>query len=108
MRIKILQIIMNVLLAVIVVDLVYSQVIRGPYYYRLSINNRIRVVPLEGKRGRILDRHGVVLADNRLTFNVVITPQEIKNTDELFEFLSRTLKIDKHILLRRFIQRTYT
>ena len=107
MRIKILQIIINTFFAIIVLDLVYTQVIRGPYYHRLSTNNRIRVVPLEGKRGRILDRSGIVIADNRVSFDVMVTPQEMKNKEELFLFLSKILGVDEAVLAKRFQQRRY-
>ena len=34
--------------------------------------NRIRVVPVEAPRGRILDRNGKVLVDNRISVQVTI------------------------------------
>lgn len=88
--------------------LFYTQVIRGQYYYNLSVNNRIRLVPVEGRRGRILDRNGVVLAENRMAFTVSIVPQDLKSSERLFKFLSDTLKIKKTKLLERYQQRKIT
>jgi len=55
MRIKIIRIVIIGLFLMIALDLIYVQVIRGRHFYHLSTNNRIRIVPLEGWRGRIKD-----------------------------------------------------
>ena len=94
MRLKNLS---NIILATFVIlasGLFWTQIIRGGYYYRLSQNNRIRVVPDEAPRGRILDINGKLLADNVLSYDLVITPQEIKTKKQrslLFEKLSPVL-----------------
>lgn len=53
--------------------LVYMQLVKGAYYRTLSEENRIRGEILRADRGRILDRNGIVMADNyptyRLTFD---------------------------------------
>ncbi len=102
MRIKILRLIAIVVFVIIAMNLFYTQILRGFFYYRLSTNNRIRVVPVESKRGRILDRNGIVLADNRIAFDVMVTPQEVDDTDDLFAFLSKVLGIEKRLLKDQF------
>ncbi|MBU4333249.1 MAG: penicillin-binding protein 2 [Candidatus Omnitrophica bacterium] len=99
MRIKIIRIIFVISFIIIICGLFYVQAIRGQYYYDLSVNNRIRIVHLEGWRGNIKDRNGKVLADNRISYDVMITPQEIKNIKDLFEFLSKALNVDKEKLI---------
>ena len=91
MRIKILRLIIYAAIFFVGINLVYIQIIRGERYYGLSVHNRIRIVPLRERRGRILDRNGVILADNRLSFDVTVIPQDISNKDRLFEFLSQAL-----------------
>ncbi len=107
MRIKIIRLIVIVLFLAIASDLIYVQILKGRYYFDLSRNNRIRVVLLEGKRGRILDRQGIVLAENRLSYNVSVVPQEIEDEDELFDYLGETLKENPQILKRKFIARRF-
>ena len=102
MRIKIIRIVIIISFIVIALGLFYIQAIKGQYYYDLSRNNRIRIVPLEGWRGRIMDRNGNILADNRISYDVMITPQEIKDVGRLFEFLGRTLKVDKQRIIREY------
>jgi penicillin-binding protein 2 len=82
--------------------LFYLQIIRGGAYYELSVNNSIRVVPLEAPRGRILDRNGVVLAGNRHSYDVMVLPQNMNDSDELFSFLAKTLKVEQKKLLQNF------
>lgn len=108
MRQKIIRLTVFSLFALVALDLVYLQVIRGPYYYSLSTNNRIRVVPTDAQRGRILDRNGIAMAENRLSFDVAVIPQDIQDNDKLFDFLSEALKTDKTKLLQRFWQRKVT
>ena len=107
MRIKIIRLIIIGLFILIALGLIYVQAIRGRYYYNLSTNNRIRVVPSEGLRGRIKDRNGKVLADNRISYNVTVTPQAIKDANELFTFLSEVLGVDQQKLLQRYYQRKF-
>ena len=100
MRLKIFRIIITVMFLSIAAGLINTQVIRGFDYFTQSRNNIIRVVPIDGKRGLILDRNGVVLADNRMSFDVMVVPQELKDRDAVFAYLSKTLGIDKEKLIK--------
>lgn len=108
MRLKIIRLSIFALFFVIAVELFYVQVIRGQYFFNLSVNNRIRVVPVSGQRGRIQDKNGIILADNRPSFNIAVIPQDIKESDELFSYLSGILKVEKKELLQRFFRRKVT
>ncbi len=105
MRLKIISLTFFIFMFLVGCHLFYLQIIRGSAYYSLSINNSIRVLPVEAPRGRILDRNGVVLADNRHSFDITVLPQEIEDKDELFDFLAKTLRMDKKKLLQQFWQR---
>ncbi len=107
MRIKILRLIIFALFLLIAINLIYIQLIKGGYFYNLSKNNRIRVVSILGQRGRIFDRNGIILADNRRSFDVMVVPQEMKDEVELFDFLSRSLQIDKKKLLKNYKQKIF-
>lgn len=100
MRLKIFYIIVIILFSAILAGLAYTQIIRGHEYYLLSKNNSVRVVPLEGRRGRILDRNGLAVADNRVSFDVLVSPQEIQDQGRLFNYLSQTLQIRSEKLLK--------
>ncbi|MGC9314469.1 MAG: penicillin-binding protein 2 [bacterium] len=74
-------------------NLIYLQAFRGAYYYRLSESNRIRIVPKKAPRGRILDRRGKVLVDNRPTYTISLIPFEFRKTSEILSRLDNLLEI---------------
>jgi len=57
--------------------LFYLQVIKYDYYSTLSQGNRIRNEPIPPSRGLILDRHGVVLAENQPAFNLELVREQV-------------------------------
>lgn len=63
----------GIVILILAVRLGYLQLVRGDDYRRLSEENRIRPLLLRAERGRIMDRYGVILADNdpsyRLSFD---------------------------------------
>lgn len=59
--------------------LVYLQLLEGKHNQDLAEDNRIRLLPRPPERGRILDRNGQALAQNRLSYSVYLWP--IKRDD---------------------------
>ncbi len=102
MRLNLIQSIIFFFLGLIICGLVYMQIIHGDYYHRQSMNNRIRVVPIDGPRGRILDRNGVILADNHIVFHVGVIPQDVEDKKALFNYLGQVLDTDPDFLERQF------
>ncbi len=54
------------------------QVRRGPRYADDQERQSVRRVRLPGVRGSLVDRHGVVLADNRPSYNIVLYLEELR------------------------------
>src|SRR5512144_891561 len=65
------------------------QVMRGESYYERTVSNVVKERYLPSVRGKILDRKGVALADNRPAFNIYATPKQL--TRQLEAELSRML-----------------
>jgi len=61
-------------LALLLVRMWQLQIVHGEEYARLADGNRLRRLATTAPRGRIYDRNGVVVADNRLVFTVSIVP----------------------------------
>ena len=78
MRISKVRILIEALFFILAIGVFYLQVIRGDFYRALSNKNYLRVISLEGARGRIYDRNGEVIVDNQLSYNVSILPQEFR------------------------------
>ena len=62
-------------LLVLVGRLWQLQVMRGESYYERTVSNVVKERYLPSVRGKILDRKGVALADNRPAFNIYATPK---------------------------------
>jgi penicillin-binding protein 2 len=54
--------------------LAYLQLIEGDRNLELADENRIRLIPQQPERGRILDREGRVLVSNQLSYSVFLWP----------------------------------
>ena len=66
--------------SVIGTRLFWIQIVNGSYYKKLSDENRIKLIANPPIRGRILDRNGVVLADNKLFYSLSIQPRLLTNS----------------------------
>ncbi|MBI3602143.1 MAG: penicillin-binding protein 2 [Candidatus Omnitrophica bacterium] len=108
MRIKITENIIFFSFGLIVAALIYMQTIRGEHYYDQSVNNRIRVIPVEGPRGLILDRNGIVVADSHPAYHVAVITQDVQDSQSLFHFLGGVLKKDPRLLQKQFIRKRKT
>jgi penicillin-binding protein 2 len=89
---------------VLFIRLIYLQVIMGDEYRRLSLNNSIRLQNIDPPRGRIYDRNGDLLVDNRPSFDVNITLKDASPLQPTLEKLSRHLQTPADILLSQIKQ----
>ena len=73
----------------LVVRMYVLEVVEFDYHSTISENNRVHVLPITPTRGLIYDRNGVVLADNRPSFNLTITRERASDVkEELDEVVS--------------------
>jgi penicillin-binding protein 2 len=82
-----------VLLLTVAGRLYYLQVLKYDYYSNLSQGNSIRNEPIPPSRGLILDRHGVVLADNMPAFNVELVREQVGDNKALDATLAQLVSI---------------
>ncbi|HEY2466183.1 MAG TPA: penicillin-binding protein 2 [Steroidobacteraceae bacterium] len=82
-----------VLLLAVAGRLFYLQVIKFDYYSGLSQGNSIRTEPIPPSRGLILDRHGVVLADNMPAFNIELVREQVGDAKALDATLAQLVSI---------------
>ncbi|MDM8542303.1 penicillin-binding protein 2 [Desulfococcaceae bacterium HSG9] len=75
-------------IVVLFVRLFYLQVMQGDEFRRLSKTNRIRLQNIEPSRGIIFDRKGVVLVDNRPSFNLYIILKDAEPVNQTLKKLS--------------------
>jgi penicillin-binding protein 2 len=82
-----------VMLFILLLRFFYLQIIRYDYFHTLAENNRIYVVPIVPNRGLILDRNGVVMAQNYSGYTLEISPSDVADMDALIEELSKLVVI---------------
>lgn len=83
------------LCAVLIARLVTLQVLRHDYYTDLSQGNRVRTEPLPAPRGLILDRNGVVLAENRPAYQLELVREEVPDLGKTLQGLADIGLIEK-------------
>ncbi|MBI5143463.1 MAG: hypothetical protein HZA30_00145, partial [Candidatus Omnitrophica bacterium] len=98
MREKRLNTALNYAFGLLIIGLIYTQGCRFFYYSRLSKNNAIRIIPIDGPRGRIFDRNGIPMVTSRLSFDVAVVYQELKDKEKLMELLNEVLGLSRDSL----------
>jgi len=91
----VLLLVVLLLSGAIAARLAWLQLLHGPEYRAMADENRIRLIPRDPVRGRLLDRNGRVLATNRLTYQLYLQPRLVEERDwpALRDRLSRLLAI---------------
>ncbi|MFN3580233.1 MAG: penicillin-binding protein 2, partial [Pseudomonas sp.] len=99
-RVLLAAIFMLLLIAVLVVRMYHLQVTQYEYHSTLSENNRVHVQPVPPARGRIYDRNGVVLAENRPSFSLSITRERVPDLQHHLRLLGDLLELSVEDLER--------
>ena len=91
-RFAALGLIVLLVLSLLLVRLWTMQVLSGETYAAQAENNRVREIPIDAPRGRILDRKGRPLVTNRAALAVMVDPS-VKSDEALIADLSTLLGI---------------
>jgi penicillin-binding protein 2 len=85
----------------------YLQVLESARYATLADENRISMRLLPPPRGRIVDRRGVPMADNRQNYRVVLIPQQTPEVEPTLRALDAIIGVGpaERRRIRREIQR---
>lgn len=84
-----------VLISLLLIRLFQLQIIEHAHFDTLSDNNRVRLMSSAPNRGLIYDRQGMVLAENRPTFSLDITPEEVDDIDLTLQALGEIISISE-------------
>ncbi|WP_448598647.1 penicillin-binding protein 2 [Thermoleptolyngbya sp.] len=90
--------------------LAYLQLVEGQYNRQLADDNRVRLIPRQPERGRILDRKGRTLAGSRLSYAVFLWPIANRQADwrPIVKRLSTILNIPEENIQKRLDQAGYS
>ena len=111
-RIRILFIILVIPLILVIFRVFYIQVFEYKKLRFLAKDLWSRNLEIEADRGKILDRNGIVLADNLTTTSLVLIPNQIKNKEVVTKELSNILGVSydemkKHVYKKTSIERVH-
>ena len=98
-RLKVAGIIALILAAILLARLYSLQVSQYARYQTLSLDNHIRLQALSPVRGLILDRNGVVLAQNTAVYALKVTPERVPDMDLMLAEVGQIVDLsDREIL----------
>jgi penicillin-binding protein 2 len=82
------------LFGVLLLRLWFLQLVGGEEMRRRSETNRIRLLELPPWRGMILDRHGQLLVGNRPAYDLMVTLEDVADSQLLARRLAALLRLD--------------
>jgi penicillin-binding protein 2 len=104
-RLTVVQTVLALALVLLAGYFWHLQVLRGRYYRELAENNRLRTVPIPAPRGQMFDRRGRVLAENRSSFNVVVTSEHREDLADALADLADIVDFDTAQVTDRLAQK---
>lgn len=99
-RTRIYLVALLVLLCVLILALrlFYLQVSSHDYYATLSQENRMKIVPVPPTRGLVYDRNMNLLAANKPSYQIRVTPVEVDDMEQVILQLGRLIDLEEHHL----------
>ncbi len=79
----------------------YLMIADADYYSKKAEDLHVRERKIKAKRGRILDRNGVVLADNRIVCNISVIHNQLEDPEAVIEMLCRELELSREYVEKR-------
>ncbi len=111
-RIKVTFLVMLLLFIFIILRVFYIQIFDYKKLNSYASNLWSRDLPIEANRGLILDRNGIVLADNLTTTSLILIPNQIKDKEKATKELAKILNVEekemkKHVYKKASIERVH-
>ena len=94
-RLSVIGVIVVALVLALILRLAYLQVFAHRHYETLSQANRIKPIPIQPPRGLILDRNGVILAQNYPVYTLEIIPEQVDDMNTLLEELGQIVNLNE-------------
>jgi penicillin-binding protein 2 len=97
-RIPILQVSIILGFLVLLAGLWKVQILRHNYYSAMAEQNQIRSIRWVAPRGKILDRYGRPLANNRRSYTLSVTRRDISELESSLDLLTKGLQFEPGFL----------
>jgi penicillin-binding protein 2 len=79
----------------------YLQLVESSRYLDLAERNRVRLIPLVAPRGRILDREGRVIVDNRSSYSIALMRESTKDLNRSIDAIAAGLELERDSVIER-------
>ncbi len=85
--------------------LIFLQLLNYESFKKMSDENRIRLIPSQPIRGRILDKNGYVLANSRVKYSLILKPQNVNKSNwEKYKIgISDLLNVDNDLIQTKYL-----
>ncbi|MDH5512548.1 MAG: penicillin-binding protein 2, partial [Gammaproteobacteria bacterium] len=94
-RLTVIGSVVLVLILALFFRLVYLQVFAHRHFETLSQANRVKPLPIQPPRGLILDRQGIILAQNYPVYTLEIIPEQVQDMNSLLEELKQVVNLNE-------------
>ena len=92
-RVLIIYGVIGLALVILLLRLVNLQIFQEQSWFAQAVDNYTTTVSVPAPRGIVYDRNGYILAENVASYNVVITPAELPDSDADIQNIYRELSI---------------
>jgi len=92
-RLALLSVMIFIAFSVVIGRFFYLQIFKYDFYKDLSENNRIALIPNVPNRGLILDRNGIIIADNYFDYTLEITPSKVASLNKTIDDLKSIVEL---------------
>ena len=86
-----LQVVFFILALLLCVRLFFLTCFQYNHFATLSLKNQMKILPVTPPRGIILDRNGVILAENRPVYVLEVIPEHVKKLEESLANIQKIL-----------------
>ena len=104
-RVALFFVLFAVLLMGLGFRLVYLQGYQNEWLAKRAEDQRVRLIPVEAKRGTIYDRNGKILAESVSALSVYAIPAEVENVSETAAALAAVLNLDAEKIEKKLARR---
>ena len=100
-KIVALMLMITIVMAALFGRLIYLMVFRSVYYEKIAQDLHERERSIKAARGKIVDRNGIVLADNKSVCTISVLHSQIEDPERVIEVLQKELELPEETIRKR-------
>lgn len=100
-KIVALMLMITIVMAALLGRLIYLMVFRSVYYEKIAQDLHERERSIKAARGKIVDRNGIVLADNKSVCTISVIHSQIKDPERVINVLQKELELPEETVRKR-------